>query len=113
MAVVRVNNLNDYEEDIILISGTSTETDEFGNPISEPTRTEIQATKKDISQSEFYQAAQANIRPAVEFIVNADEFNGEPLVEWQGSQYSINRTYQRNLDEVELYLEQKVGDLNG
>lgn len=106
--------MNEYDEDIILIGGViSDETDVFGNPIDGTVKTTVQATKKEVSQSEFYQAAQANIRPAAEFIVHTFEYSGEQLVEWQGCRYSVIRTYQRNDDEIEIYLESKVGDLNG
>lgn len=105
--------MNEYDEDITLIGGVADETDEFGNPIDEVIRTVVQASKKEVSQSEFYQAAQSNIRPSIEFIIHVFEYSGEQLVEWNSVKYSVIRTYQRNDDEIELYLEQKVGDQNG
>ena len=39
----------------------------------------------------------------------ADEYNGEQTAVLDGVRYSIYRTYQPNTEEIELYLQQKVG----
>ena len=39
----------------------------------------------------------------------ADEYHGEMVAVLNGTRYGIYRTYQVNTEELELYLEQKVG----
>ncbi|MFD1398654.1 phage head closure protein [Lacticaseibacillus suilingensis] len=100
----------DWSEDAVLI-GKTFEPDQYGNQVATVTEDTVQASKKELSMSEFYAAAQAGIRPEVELIVHAFEYDGQQTVKWNGITYSLIRTYQRNADEVELYLERKVSNI--
>lgn len=100
----------DWSEDVTLI-GKAYEPDQYGNQIATETKTTVQAGKKELTMSEFYAAAQAGIRPEVELIVHAFEYDGQQSMEWRGNAYTLIRTYQRNADEVELYLQRKVSDI--
>lgn len=104
--------MNDYSEDIYLIKNVY-ETDDYGNQVSVPVKRLAQATKKNIMMSEFYQAAQAGIRPEVEFIIHTFEYDGEQTVEYNGTRYSVIRLFERSYDELEIYLQRKVGDVVG
>ena len=41
------------------------------------------------------------------------DYEGEKTLEMDGKQYGIYRTYQTLNDDLELYLEWKVGESNG
>lgn len=99
----------DWSEDVTLI-GMACEPDSIGNQVPTETKSVVQGSKKELSMSEFYAAAQAGIRPTVELIVHSFEYDDQQAVEWRGHRYTVIRTYQRNADEVELYLERKVSD---
>lgn len=99
----------DWCEDVTLIDSAFM-VDGFGNQIEQPVKTQVMASKKEVSMNEFYSAAQAGIRPEVELIVHSFEYSGEQIVEYRGQRYSVIRTYQRSDDEIELYLERKASD---
>lgn len=100
-----------WDKEVTLIGAMFYRTDEYGNQIPEDTSTTVMACYKPISQSEFYVAAQAGIRPATELIVHTFEYGGETEVEYQGERYTVIRVYERDNDETELYLEKKVNQL--
>lgn len=101
----------DWAEDLTLIGVTQYVADEYGNQIPTSSERVVQASKKEISSSEFYAAAQSGIKPEVEMIIHTFEYEGELNAEYNGTQYSVIRTYQRNADEIELYLQRKVSDI--
>lgn len=69
---------------------------EYGDPVmvEGPPRT-VYANKRSIRQSEFYQAAQAGLRPEIMFEVRSAEYQGEPKLVYDGTTYRIIRTYDR------------------
>ncbi|KRM73010.1 phage head closure protein [Lacticaseibacillus brantae] len=101
--------MNDWSEDVTLVDSVIVP-DEYGNQVPTETHRVVQASKREIAMNEFYTAAQAGIRPAVELIIHTFEYEGEQVMIYKGQRYSLIRTYQRNDDELEIYLEQKVSD---
>lgn len=103
--------MNDWSEDVTLIGTGGFTKDDYGNQIPKEDKTTVMASTKPIAMGEFYAAAQAGIRPEVELIIHTFEYNGELAVDYRGVRYSVVRTYQRNDDELEIYLERKVSDV--
>lgn len=101
--------MNTWSDDITLIQSGYT-TDKFGNQVSKDIRRTIQATRKNISRAEFYQAGQAGIRPSTMFVVHPYEYEDETKVEYNGKRYSVVRVYQLDDDELELYVERKINN---
>lgn len=97
----------DWADDLTLVKQTR-ETDDYGNRKAVETLSTIQANKKDIMRNEFYQAAQAGIRPAFLFIIHPFEYDDETIVIYEGKRYTVVRQFQRSDDELELYVERKV-----
>lgn len=75
----------------------------------EPEKTPVYCRKDSVSRTEWLSAAQLGKKAAWRVTVWADEYHGEETAVLDGVRYGIYRTYQANADEVELYLEQKVG----
>lgn len=73
------------------------------------TMQEVFCRVDSVSQSEWASAAQSGFKAAYRVIVWADEYGGATAAILDGQRYGIYRTYQRNGDEIELYLERKVG----
>lgn len=101
--------MNSWDVDLVLIGNETTE-DEFGNQISNGKRTEVQASEFQVSRYEFYQAAKAGIRASRGFVIHTFEYDNEQMVEVDGVSYSVIRTFKLNADELEIYVEDKVGD---
>lgn len=91
-----------------LISQTRTQ-DDYGRWISTKTKKQIFCTVQSISMSEFYEAGRNGLNPAYRFLVFQGDYDGEELCEFEGDQYAIYRTFRRDPDTIELYVERKGG----
>lgn len=60
-------------------------------------------------QSEFYKAAQSDIKPAKCLKLDSEEYGGETEAEYCGKSYSIYRFFERSDGFTELYLEDRGG----
>ena len=90
-----------FKEIIKLISVTVTEND-MGDIIEAPVEREVFADKQSIRQSEFYQAAATGLRPELMFVVRSIDYEGEAKLKYNGKEYSIIRTYDKDGELIEL-----------
>ena len=90
-----------FKEVIKLISITTTE-NEMGDIIEVHVEREVFADKQSIRQSEFYQAAATGLRPELMFIVRSIDYNDEPRLKYNGKEYTIIRTYDKDGELTEL-----------
>lgn len=95
---------------IKLVSRIATGRNTKGQPTYTVTKREIFARAESVSRDEFFEAGQAGIASSWLFIINAVEYTGELLIEYEGSTYRIYRTYRRAMDELELYASKEVGN---
>lgn len=51
------------------------------------------AHKKDIRQSEFYQAQAIGFKPELTFVIRRESYGGEKLLEFNKEEYDIIRTF--------------------
>lgn len=61
-------------------------------------------------QNEFFQASQAGMRPQGVIKMNLAEYGGQKLLSINGQEYSIYRTFTPDLDWIELYFGERVGN---
>ena len=97
--------------DVTLIDETTTY-DSIGQEIKTETETTIQADLSSVVRSEFYQAAQAGLKPERVFLVHEFEYGGQKLINFDGDRYSVVRVYALEKDGmrmVELTCERKLG----
>lgn len=89
--------------DIITLIATTTNQDEYGDPVVSQTRREVFCDVASIGQKEFYQAQAVGLQPEVKFVL-ADhlDYEGEELVEHGGQLLRVLRTYRagRSLEIV-------------
>lgn len=69
---------------------------------------EVLADKRSIRQNEFYQAVATGLRPEVMFVVRTVEYTWERYLTYNGKDYTIIRTYDRDDDMTELICEGAV-----
>jgi SPP1 family predicted phage head-tail adaptor len=98
-----------YDHELILIEESFIE-DDIGNQIPNQTRRAVLCQVKSIGSNEFYNAATSGLKPVIEFIIHAYEYNGESKVEFEGTLYSIIRTYKRSFEEIELTCQKVIGN---
>ncbi|MBT2722312.1 phage head closure protein [Bacillus sp. ISL-46] len=103
-----------FRDVIDLISVTLTEND-MADTIEIKSNRQIFANKKSISQSEFYQAASTGLKPEIKFEVRSSEYLDEPKLLFNGKEYEILRTFDKNGEIIELICTGIVnkGDSNG
>lgn len=96
---------------VLITEGTPTY-DAEGNEIQTRTERQVFVREESVSRSEFYNAAQAGLRPEVILILSEYiDYNGERLVKYHNKEYSIIRTYRApDENELELTLEEKIGN---
>ena len=100
-----------YRDVIKLISITTTEND-MGDTIEVQDERQVFADKQSIRQSEFYQAAATGLRPELMFVVRTIEYNGETRLKYNGKEYSIIRTYDKDGELTELVCQGVVNRAN-
>lgn len=78
--------------------------------VTETTRT-VYCTVKSIGQSETYQARAAGLNPELKIVLAHDfEYQGEDLLEYEGTRYTILRTYVTETDGIELTVQRVRGN---
>lgn len=97
-------------DDVIkLISSVYTK-DSLGQEIPTETAREVFASVQSVSRAEWQSAGQNGLRPAFVAVTPLINYAGELTAEWRGKRFTVYRTFFKNeTDEIELYLEEKVG----
>ena len=72
------------------------------NPTETPVKRTVFAAKKSVGMREHYTAAAFDMRPEIVFVAWQREYQGEMLIEHNSKEYQLIRTYEPNLEEVEL-----------
>lgn len=93
---------------ITLISVTRTQ-DEYGVWRDSETTTDVFCQVDSVTQSEFFEAGRNGLNPQYRFRMFYGDYNNQELVSYNGSRYSVYRTYLRRDDTLELYVERKGG----
>lgn len=85
-------------DDILTLVEESYATDEYGDQVITESLRTVFCKVQSIGQSEFYQAAEAGLKPEIKFIL-ADylDYQDEKAVEWSGKRYTVLRTYRAGL----------------
>lgn len=83
--------------------------DAIGQPISSEVKKELIAEIQSVTQSEFMQGQQDGLSPAYVFKISTFVYSGERIVEFNGERYSVYRTFQPDVNQIELYTELEVG----
>lgn len=83
--------------------------DTYGNEVEEYTYRKIFVKPSSISQSEFYAAATAELKPNLKLtIADYSDYNDEKYVKYEEVMYDVTRTYRNGL-YMELTLTEKIG----
>lgn len=96
---------------VALISHTSTH-DDIGQEIQQETRNTVYCTVLSITRTEWAAAHQRSLSPAVCLKVFSLDYQRETAAEFEGKRYDIYRTFGIG-DYIELYLGERVGEING
>lgn len=87
---------------LVSIAYDTNDTNEYGDSIEIETKKNVYADVIGIRQNEFYQAHATGLKPEKAFVIRAIEYNNESRVEYNGKNYSIIRTYEKDGELLEL-----------
>lgn len=99
-----------YDATAKLISYGAPTFDSYGNAITTRTEREIYVQPRSVYSSEFYNAAQAGLKPSITlYITNRADYAGEKVVEYHGREYRVIRAdWKGQRDGLSLILEERV-----
>ena len=100
-----------HNQIIKLINVIVTE-DAIGNQTASTTERAVYANEYYVSQSEFYNAAVADLKAEKQFEIYSYEYQDEPKLEHDGKVYNVIRTEKRG-DKIRLTCERIIADETG
>ena len=99
-----------YDHELILI-GTRYEDDGLGGQMPVESETPVLCEELSVGRSEFYNAAQAGLKPEFVFRIHRFEYAEQKLVRYEdGARYRVLRAYATGTEEIELTCERAEGD---
>ena len=97
-------------DDVCNLIQTFSSKDDLGQAILAEKSYMVFCSKLSITRAEFNSAGSAGHKPDMMLIVDADSYDYEKYLEYQGKKYSIYKTFGRKDGFIELYCELKQGD---
>ena len=94
-----------------LITTTFT-ADAYGVQWPTETKRKIYCDVSNVSASEWFEGGRNGLNPELRITTFSADYNGEKVVEYNGSRFTIYRTYKARNDTIELYCERREGDAN-
>lgn len=94
---------------IYLITETQTQ-NQYGILQTTTEKKKVYCQVDSVTSSEFFDGGRSGLSPEFRMTLFKYDYSGEKLLEYNGQEYSIYRTYIRRTDEIELYVELKGGN---
>ncbi len=99
----------DRSDVIKLISTTKEGRDKYGRRIRTEQPRQVFVQVDSISMNEFYEAGRNGLNPQFRFRMFSGDYEQESVCEYKGERYAIYRTFMRDDDTIELYVERQGG----
>ena len=90
-----------FRDQIDLITTKNT-LDVYGDAVETVVKRTVFANKLQVSQTEFYQAAQTELKPSLKFKIRSVEYQGELFIEYKSIRYDVIREFDKSGEFVEL-----------
>ena len=94
---------------VLTLIKTTYTVDSIGQQVPQETRRNVFCNISSVSASEFFDAGRAGLKPEYRATMFAPDYEREEIVELDGVQYGVYRTYLGSNETIELYLERKTG----
>lgn len=98
----------DRSEVITLLAATKTQ-NAYGVWVESLTNRDVFCQVDSVSRAEFFDGGRNGLNPEFRMTLFAGDYQGERLLIYKNSTYSVYRAYQGRNDTVELYVERKGG----
>lgn len=96
-------------DDVLILISQEKVQDELHVQHNQETRQQIFCKVSSASRAEFFAGGQSGISPAYRFEIFPADYAGETELEFHNHRYAVYRTFQKNEDVLELYVQQKGG----
>ena len=83
---------------------------EYGVLDKTTTRHPVYVNVTSVTSQEWFEGGRNGLNPQYRFTMFQFDYTGEKIIEYNGKQYTIYRTYNRSVDEIELYTELRKGN---
>lgn len=93
----------------IKLIGVTISTDDILQNVATETVKTVYCDIQSIDGNEFLRAGQLGIQARYRVTMFKYDYNGESVVEIDGSRYGVYRTYEGRNDTLDLYVERKAG----
>lgn len=97
---------------VVELVAESYTTDALHQTITTETTREVFASIRSVSRSEWDAGGNQGLRPEFQITMFEPDYEGEKIVKIRGNRYSVYRTYIRQNEMIELYVEEQVGVTN-
>ena len=94
---------------IFLLSTTASEKNKYGVYESTKEPREVFAKVDSVTRAEFFGGGRNGLNPQYKFTMFSGDYEGEDTVIYNGQPYGVYRTFNPEMDRVELYCERKGG----
>ena len=94
---------------VITLIGSTRAQNEYGVWVETPTRREVFCQVDSVTRAEFFDGGRNGLNPQFRITMFFDDYNDEPIVEYNEKRYTVYRTYHSRTDDIELYVERKGG----
>lgn len=74
------------------------------------TKRKVFVRVSSIGSQEWFEGSRNGLNPQYRFTMFSHDYKGEKVIEYGGTNYTIYRTYNKTVDEIELYTELKKGN---
>ena len=65
-----------------------------------------------VTGTEWFEGGRNGLNPQYRFTMFAHDYNDQNILEYDGKEYTVYRTYRKTVDEIELYTELRKGNEN-
>lgn len=92
-----------------LIADTYTQND-YGVMEKQSTRKKVFVNTTSVTGTEWFEGGRNGLNPQYRFIMFSHDYSNEKVIEYNGTQYTVYRTFLQSTDEIELYAELRKGN---
>lgn len=95
--------------DTVKLYATTVTYDQYGVAVKTVKSKTVFCKVESVSRAEFFEAGRSGLNPQFRITMFAGDYDGETVVGYRGSLYSVYRTFLAKTDIIELYVERQSG----
>lgn len=98
------------KSNVAYLVADSYEQNDYGVQEKTQSKRKVYVGVSSVTGQEWFEGGRNGLNPQYRFTMFLYDYEGEDVIEFEGVAYTIYRTYVRNQDEIELYVEKRKGN---